>query len=454
MDELLDWSVGRPAWQRDALRRLVLEGELSDEDVRDLTEVCKARHGLAEQLETRPLTKADLPTRGGSGAPVSLTSIFHHRGVNALAEGQTLTFAPNLTVVYGDNAAGKTGYIRILKGACRARARETILGNVVSGVSPLSPVVAIKYRVGDETDAREWAGEGEDEFISRVSVFDAQSASVYLTERTEVAFRPFGLDLFDKLVQACKAIRARLEREQRSLTPRGIAELQAKVAQGTSVGRLLSNITLLTKPETVRDLCALSDEEKARLGQVERSLVDLQATDPDRLIRELNLRIGRVQALARHTRRVEEALSVEAVDAILETRVQGREKRDKAARIREITFREDMLDGTGSETWSALWAAARQFSREQAFSDETFPATQDGSRCVLCQQDLDHAARHRLDNFEAFVLSTAEKSQLPRLYAPNQPRSCTRATAHVGASLIGLASYATAFSQPYYIPSP
>ena len=409
LDELLDWSAGRPAWQRDALRRLVLKGELSDQDVRELANVCKAAHGLVEQVDTHQLAKADVPTRGGSSAPVSLTSIFHHRGVNALAEGQTLTFAPNLTVVYGDNAAGKTGYIRILKSACRARGREEILGNVVSGVSPLSPVVAIKYRVGDEEDVREWAGEGEDEFISRVSVFDAQSAAVYLTERTDVAFRPFGLDLFDKLVQACKAIRVQLERERRSLTPSGIAELQSKVAEGTSVGRLLSNITSLTSPEMVRNLCALSGDEKGRLGQVERSLEDLRATDPDRLIKELSLRIGRVQAMSRHIRRVGEALSAEAVDAIFEMRAEGRRKREDAARIRETTFRDVMLDGTGSETWSNLWDAARQFSLEKAYPEETFPATQEGSRCVLCQQDLDHAARHRLDNFEAFVRSTAEK---------------------------------------------
>lgn len=201
LDELLDWSVGRPVWQRDALRRLVVTGELSEKDIDDLTEICKAKHGLAEQEVTHPLTKEDVPTRGESTAPVSLTSIYHHRGVNALAEGQTLAFSPNLTVVYGDNAAGKTGYIRILKSACRARRREEILGNVVSGASPLSPVVAIKYRVGDEEEPREWAGDGEDDLISRVSVFDAQSAAVYLTEKTDVAFRPFGLDLFDKLVR-------------------------------------------------------------------------------------------------------------------------------------------------------------------------------------------------------------------------------------------------------------
>ena len=114
---------------------------------------------------------------------MSLHSIFHHRGVNALAENQSLRFSPRLTVVYGDNAAGKTGYIRILKSACRARGQEEILGSVVSGAAPPAPVVAIKYRLGVEPDLREWGGEGDDEFISRVSVFDTRCAVVYLTVR-------------------------------------------------------------------------------------------------------------------------------------------------------------------------------------------------------------------------------------------------------------------------------
>src|SRR5271166_4283476 len=111
----------RPAWQRDSLRRLVLHGELSDDDIRALTDICKSAYGLAEQQHIAPLAKEHVPERTESSAPVSLVSIFHHRGVNALSEDLTLKFGPNLTVVYGDNAAGKTGYIRILKNACRAR---------------------------------------------------------------------------------------------------------------------------------------------------------------------------------------------------------------------------------------------------------------------------------------------------------------------------------------------
>ena len=62
--------------------------------------------------------------------------VTHDHGVNALAPNQTLSFGPNVTVVYGQNTAGKSGYTRILKRACRSRFTEEILGDVLSGVAP------------------------------------------------------------------------------------------------------------------------------------------------------------------------------------------------------------------------------------------------------------------------------------------------------------------------------
>lgn len=406
---ILEWSQGRPMWQRDALRRLVLNGELSDEDICSLTEICKSAHGLAEQQETVPLDKEHIPDRTAGAVPVSLVSIFHHRGVNALAEDQTLNFASGLTVVYGDNGAGKTGYIRILKSACRARGQEHILGNVVSGTSPLAPVVAIKYKVGTEPEPREWAGTGEDEFVSRVSVFDTQCAAVYLTEKTDVAFRPFGLDLFDKLVKACKAVRAKLEGEQRALALNVLTVVQAQIPEGTAVAKFLVNISSLTKSDAVQALACLSAEEEARLALLEKSLLDLQANDPEKLIRQLTLREGRMQTLVRHLKDVEAALSADAVVAVFNARTEGRRKSEEAKRLREATFPEGMLAGTGSEPWKALWESARQFSQELAYPSKAFPVVEDGAHCVLCQQNLERAAAHRLKQFEAFVASTTER---------------------------------------------
>ena len=408
LHEILEWSKSRYPWQREALRRLVVGGELSNEDVQELGEFCKAAHGLAEPHRIVPLAREHVPDEAETGTPVSLDSIFHYRGVNALAENQTLRFSPHLTVVYGDNAAGKTGYIRILKSACRARGQEQILGNVVSGVAPHASVVAIKYRVGSEPETREWEGNGDDEFISRVSVFDTRCAAVYLTEKTEVAFRPFGLDVFDKLVRACKAIRTQLEKEQRSLASNELAHLQAQVPEGTAVAKLLSNINSLTKPETVQELSRLSPEDETRLALLERSLLDLKANDPEKLRRELALRAERVETLARHVRAVETELSPASVEDAVALRETSRRIYMQATKLRESAFTTVVLPGTGSGSWSSLWEAARKFSEELAYPEEPFPAVGDGARCVLCQQDLDHAARHRLETFEAFVASTAE----------------------------------------------
>lgn len=414
LQEILEWSQGRPMWQRDALRRLVLYGEISDEDICSLTEICKSAYGLAEQQETAPLAKEHMPDKAECAVPVSLVSIFHHRGVNALAEDQTLKFAPGLTVVYGDNGAGKTGYIRILKSACRARGQERILGNVVSGTSPLAPVVAIKYKVGTEPETREWVGTDGDEFVSRVSVFDTQCAAVYLTEKTDVAFRPFGLDLFDKLVKACKYVRVKLEGEQRALVSNSLTVVQAKIPEGTAVAKFLVNISSLTKSDAVQALANLSADEEARLTLLEKSLLDLQANDPDKLIKQLTLRVGRLQTLVRHLKDVEAALSADAVAAVFRARTEGRRKSEEAKRLREATFQEGMLVGTGSEPWTALWESARQFSQELAYPGKEFPFAEEGAHCVLCQQNLEHEAAHRLKQFEAFVASTTER-ELQRL---------------------------------------
>jgi hypothetical protein len=69
LEELLKWSTDRPAWQRDALRRLVLNGELSDDDIPVLTEICKSAHGLAEQQDIAPLAKEHVQERTADSYP-------------------------------------------------------------------------------------------------------------------------------------------------------------------------------------------------------------------------------------------------------------------------------------------------------------------------------------------------------------------------------------------------
>ncbi len=68
---------------------------------------------------------------GAEKRPVAVMSIRGAENVNALADGEVLTFAATgLTIVYGDNASGKSGYARILKAVTRTRASEQVRNDI------------------------------------------------------------------------------------------------------------------------------------------------------------------------------------------------------------------------------------------------------------------------------------------------------------------------------------
>lgn len=407
LEEIISWSKDRPAWQQEALRRFLTHEELSDDDVRELTEICKGSHGLAEVRKILPLAKSDIPASSGKSGQMTLISIFHHQGVNALAEDQTLKFAPHLTVVYGDNGAGKTGYIRILKSACRARGAEQILGNVVSGRAPPKPSTSIKYLVAGEEKPREWTGDGASEPVGRVSVFDTYSAGVYLREKTDVAFRPFGLDLFDRLVRACKAVKIRLESEQRAVA--APTEIPFQVPENTAAGKLLAGISSLTNPDRVKSLGTLAEAESSRLQLLQNKVLDLQANDPAKLSKQLGLRGDRIRLLSNQLKQADALLSEKGIAELFAVKMDVANKSGHAERLRKVTFPSTLLAGTGSEHWASMWKAAETFSMEHAYPAHAFPNTAHDARCVLCQQGLAQDARERLQNFQSFVISAAEK---------------------------------------------
>jgi hypothetical protein len=222
LETILGWSQERPVWQRDALRRIVAKGRLDADDLKEMVTLCKeGRGGKSNGVKPDPLAKAHLPANPGKGAAVSLVSIADIEGVNNLAPGQTLTFEQNgITIIYGDNGAGKSGYARVLKHACRARYAGKIEPNIYAQQPPPARATAtITYSIGGKEQSPEkWKDGGHPHpTLSAVSVFDSDCASVHIKEKNEVAFRPFGLDVPDELANVCQAVKDSLTTEQKQL---------------------------------------------------------------------------------------------------------------------------------------------------------------------------------------------------------------------------------------------
>lgn len=385
--EILDWATGQPLWQRDALRRLVTQGEVDDDDIADLVSLCKSRYGLEKHGDGKPLDKGHLPTNAATSHAVALLSLTHHAGVNALAPNQTLRFSDNLTVVYGDNGAGKSGYTRILKHACRARGAEPILGDVTSTASPMTPSATIKYRHGQQERNYAWSDSPDREIgLSRVSVFDSQCASVYVSQRMDVAFRPLGLDLFDRLASVCETVKKILEKERVSL--QNTVYQLPKLPETTNAGSLLAHrLTALTNTDEIRALGVLSDAERQRVDELRARIEDLTANNPHQRAQMLRLLANRVEGLISHLEELEEELAEDRISALV--RVARDLDTANAARQSLLEELASMpLPNTGSEQWHRLWEAARGFSNSDSYTATTFPFVDVGARCVLCQQLL------------------------------------------------------------------
>jgi energy-coupling factor transporter ATP-binding protein EcfA2 len=414
LDEILAWSSSLgSSWVRDALRRIVGQAELSPSDIDELVTLCKKPHGLSGgNAESRPLT-ADHLTREGSGGAVSLVSLTHVSDVNALAPNETVAFGRNgLTIVYGDNGAGKSGYARILKRACRARGSgDAILANALSDHPAGTPTAKIALDVAGSEQTHMWKdGSPGPQELGAVSVFDASAAQVHVSDRTEVRFRPLGLDIIDRLANACGLVRDRIEAEKKLLESQ--AAKWPELPRDTEAQRLLASLTALTPREEVDRLAAISEAETREMALLADVLATARAEDPAKKARELKLKAGRLRRLAGELRTLERDVGADAVEKARQLRVDAVAAAEMAERSGKELAKQASLAGVGSPEWRQMWDQARIYSERHAYAGHSFPHVETGAACVLCQQSLDPSARARLTQFEEFV-----KGQVQRLAA-------------------------------------
>ncbi|WP_276970487.1 ATP-binding protein [Ferrimicrobium acidiphilum] len=141
-EELVSWASQRPAWQQNILHELATGADITKINFSKL-----AQDLVADKPMAATLTLSDLPNTTSSDAAVRLVAIQNVTGVNRLAPDQILDFpTEGITVVFGNNGSGKSGYARILTQVVRSRRQATIYSNVFeTRVEPGAELIAGNY---------------------------------------------------------------------------------------------------------------------------------------------------------------------------------------------------------------------------------------------------------------------------------------------------------------------
>lgn len=397
-EDVLRWAESRPWWQQKALARIAAGEVIGEQEYEEIA------RSLLKQPELPPnggwFTQIK-PPQATKDEPVRILAVRGLKNVNRLASDQELTFEPDgLTVVFGNNGSGKSGYARVIRSMVRARHRSALLPDVFAQ-KPGSQSGQVVFRVGT-TEHTAPLGESPAPDLSRVAFYDEHCGDAYLTAEAEISYRPSAVQLLEDLATVCAGVYRVIDAWKQEESHSG--PLPA-VDDGGPGGIFLRSLEASTTDDAMSVAIACPSDVDEQLDKQVKKVARLRITDPTQEKRRLSDVANACTTIADHLETVGQAIGVDAqerLDELVKNAVTAQEAADLASRK---TFANEPLSEVGSDTWKKLWRAAEQYSKA-TYPGHDFPHTTDSAVCVLCQQTLGPDAVNRLERFQQFVMDT------------------------------------------------
>ena len=407
MNQIGEWATDLPYWEQLSLEKLVTASRFDAEDCEEVLAYLLDDAGLATAPPRPTLT---FPQLNRLPAPAfadstRLSKISNLRNVNALVRDQQLTFGPKLTVVFGANGSGKSGYARVIGSAAFTRGDQQVLRNVTKPGDLDEPISAtFELMVGDDTlpPIAYTVGDSHPALRS-FYVFDSTSVRAHLTKFNPLSFAPAGLALLTDLVAATDSVRKLLKAKigERS----GVNPLSDAFAEPSAVTDAIAALGPDTDLDELKALATLSKADEARLEALDAELANLERQAVPRAI-------ATIQTLQAGLRSIQDGLAsasqqlgstrVTAINAALE---QWRERSDEAEAASTSQFDSPVFEQIGSPQWHELVEAAHHLASTERVGQD--PYTTHATHCVLCHQALSDEASTLLSRLWALLESDA-----------------------------------------------
>jgi len=400
-NEIFDWSLNKGLWIRDALKRLIVKQEITESDIDELYALLKKESGFQSELEAIPLIETDLPVDSDPNeTPTVLLSIEYPENINALYDKAVLPFSETgLTVVYGDNGSGKSGYSRILKKNCWSRDRDVNLkGNIYSDNQDSNQKVSIKFKNSSIQNFVWQEGAEIPKDLNSIFIFDKECADIYVNNENPTVFKPIGLDILERLIVVFSKVQIKVDGEIFKCNSEK-PFLEDKFSQ-TTIFNWYKDITNKTR-EDISQKLQFSEKQKSRLLELKNLLAK---NDPDKENKDLSIKIKRYSTLKEKIELIQNSFNKDSI--ISYQGIQDDYKTKKSAyELASRSYKgDDPVGGIGSNTWRSLWEAARLFAITEIHPEnDDFPVSKSKEYCVLCQQSLNENAQNRLERFNMFI---------------------------------------------------
>lgn len=340
-----------------------------------------------------PPTDAEL----GDSSLVNLSGV---EGVNALVEDQTINFNERLTVIYGENGSGKSGYIRLLKKAFFSRdLRDDILPNIHLA-SPKSVNASFCFKLSGSDAVLQYPKDSEHGIFKCFSVFDNKCISVYLNEKNELLYRPSSLLFFSKLGEIYQVMNVRLKGDINAFDKDN--SFIAHYAGDTEISKLIAALGPKTKEEALLKYVPYSEADGIEKRKLESQKAALMLKKNEAAILELKTiksTLATIKGQVETINGILSSLNFQNINKEINEFTQKKEVADKEG---VAIFDTTLIADVGSEEWKSFILAANAFMKAQG----SYP--HEACFCIYCWQKLGKESVELIEKYKSFLVSRAE----------------------------------------------
>lgn len=415
--KIWEWADGLEDWQNDLLRRIYESGELTESDLKEVKEnILATLLELDSPHEVSRLQKDQIQTAISDEEPVRIKKLANLKNVGSVSEDGSLTFLPDgLTIIYGENGAGKSSYARVLKKACRAIKQDLeIHPNAFEKTSGARTAEIEIIKDNNSETIHRNVNEKPDSRLNSISIYDRECAEAYTEGKVlDIPYLPSDLRAMKKMAEEQKKIQTIISQEVTQLQNQ-IEKLEQKLEdfpQDETIYPLISNLTFETNLGKLKKLKGLTEEENEEFEDAEKAFADSDPTKIQKIINQLTSKKTDLKGIVKRLDQIDELINKNLVEVFPDLIGEINTLKESQKLLRE-EFSSDLPE-TGNEAWKKLWEAARSFSVTHAYPGQEYPVLEvegEKAKCVLCQQALEEdGVQDRLKRFEKYINDDIEE---------------------------------------------
>lgn len=373
---LSEFSTNKPVWLQTLIKDAIeTNGSISESRLNEIFDNLLNNSPIQAQAN-------QISSVQQSSEKLLLESLTHVSGVNALCENQTIKFSPDVTVLYGLNGSGKSGYFRLLNNMAGGVYKE-IRPNIYANVGERKSLnVSIKYKVGNSSNNCNWTDSHTKlPDFHGIKVFDTSYLNGLLQTKNpdETIIYPLGLHLFGYIAKILDSFTTKLN-EQVETAKRYLPIIKTEEL-GEALKRKFINREYFsaTEQKEIKEKFNFSDIEKNALNKNEeeyRQLLQTNYQDTIDLLvkhnKELSTFVTKVNAATENMKFYGEELGKK-----LEQYESAKKKNDEA-RQRSVVLMG--LPKSNTQEWKSFVLAGQRYS---SLLEKEKP-----EKCPYCQQEL------------------------------------------------------------------